>query len=49
MKKTPNKKLSLNKTSLRVLSESALGVAKGMTGDYCLLTPSCKFVCTKVY
>ena len=49
MKKTPNKKLSLSKTSLRVLSESALGNAKGMTGETCLLTPSCHFVCTKVY
>jgi hypothetical protein len=47
--KTGSKKLSLNKESVRTLTSAEIAGVRGMTGDYCLLTPSCRFVCTKVY
>ena len=41
-------KLSLDKEIIRSLSDQKLAGVGGATGDTCLLTPSCKFVCTKV-
>jgi hypothetical protein len=40
-------KLTLDTQSLRNLSVHELRQIAGATGDYCLLTPSCRFVCTK--
>jgi hypothetical protein len=47
LKTTNSKKLSLNKNSLRKLTSTELGNAVGRTGDTCLLTPTCDFVCKK--
>jgi hypothetical protein len=40
-------KLTLDKQSLRNLTIHELPQIRGATGDLCLLTPSCRFVCTK--
>jgi hypothetical protein len=42
-------RLNLSSESVRLLSQQQLTAVGGATGDYCLLTPSCRFVCTKVY
>jgi hypothetical protein len=43
------RKLNLDKSVIRNLTDDNLLQIAGATGDYCLLTPSCKFVCTKMY
>ncbi len=44
IKKT--RKLSLTKTVVKALTEQELSRIEGATGDLCLLTPSCTFVCS---